>query len=166
MISASVRFYFFGINFDYVQVTLLSLPHMKHIIGLSLSLIAGIGAFGQSNSESSEVWLIQNEGRVNIHQDIRITNLMDTLLEVTPSLEGFRVQLSFGKKEEVNQIRVSFLQKYPDMGAYVSYMQPNFRLRVGDFRTRMEAEKFRNEILSTYANCYIVKDIIELPKLD
>lgn len=109
---------------------------------------------------------MQNEGRVNIHQDQRITNLMDTLLKVTPSLEGFRVQLSFGKKEEVNQIRVSFLQKYPDMGAYVSYMQPNFRLRVGDFRTRMEAEKFRNEILSTYANCYIVKDIIELPKLD
>jgi hypothetical protein len=166
MIFARVRFYFFGINFDYVQVTLLSLRPMKHKIFLMLCLLVGAGSFAQSNSESAEVWLNQQEGRLNIHQDRKITNLMDTLLIVTPPLEGFRVQLSFGKKEEVNQIRVTFLQKYPELGAYVSYMQPNFRLRVGNFRTRMEAEKFRNEILSIHPNCYIVKDLIELPKLD
>lgn len=162
----SARFSFIGINFEYVQVTLLSLRTMKQKIIFTLSLLAVINTFGQSNSESSEVWLIQSEGRLNIHQDQKISNLMDTLLVATPPLEGYRVQLSFGKKDEVNQIRVSFLQKYPDLGAYISYMQPNFRLRVGDFRTRMEAEKFRNEIIDTYANCYIVKDNIELPKLD
>jgi hypothetical protein len=105
-------------------------------------------------------------GAVKIHQDAKIDELMNKLKDTPAPLNGYRVQLSFGKKEEVNQLRISFLQKYPDQSAYISYLQPNFRLRAGDFRTRMEAEQFKHKIIMDYPNCYIVQDVIELPKLD
>jgi len=106
------------------------------------------------------------EGTVKIHQDAKIAELMNKLKDTPAPLNGYRVQLSFGKKDEVNQLRISFLQKYPEQSAYISYLQPNFRLRAGDFRTRMEAEQFKNKIIMGYPNCYIVQDVIELPKLD
>lgn len=100
-------------------------------------------------------------GSVVVFEDPRITALMDTLKTVVIPLEGFRIQLSFGKKEEVHEIRTEFLKDYPEMGAYVSWLQPNFRLRVGDFRTRLDAERFKNEIQERHPNCYIVRDHIE-----
>jgi len=108
---------------------------------------------------------LQNGG-IKIHEDAKITELMTKLKDTPAPLNGYRVQLSFGKKEEVNQLRIAFLQKYPEQLAYISYLQPNFRLRAGDFRTRMEAEQFKHEIIMDYPNCYIVQDVIELPKLD
>jgi len=105
-------------------------------------------------------------GSVEIFEDERITELMEKLNESDIPLEGFRIQLSFGKKEEVHKIRTEFLQEYPGHGAYISWLQPNFRLRVGDFRTRLEAERFKHHILEQFPNCYIVADAIEPPETE
>lgn len=86
--------------------------------------------------------------------------MMDTLEVSDIVLDGYRIQLAFGKKDEVTKIRTTFLQSYPEYRAYVSWLQPNFRLRVGDFRTRLQAERFKQEILEAYPNSYIVKDAI------
>lgn len=100
-------------------------------------------------------------GLVTIHEDENITSLMEVIADAELPLDGFRIQLYFGKKDEVNETRNAFVQQFPDYSAYVSWLQPNFRLRVGDFRTRIQAERFKNEILSDYPNCYIVRDHIE-----
>ena len=55
----------------------------------------------------------------------------------------------------------SFLQKNPEIPAYLSWLAPNFRLRVGDLRTRLEAEKLLHEMRLTYPGSYIVPDEIE-----
>ncbi len=100
-------------------------------------------------------------GEVRVHGNQRLIALLDTLAEVTYPMEGFRIQLAFGKKDEVNELRTEFLKAYPDLGAYISWLQPNFRLRIGDFRTRLQAERFKQEIQESYPGCYIVRDIIE-----
>lgn len=109
---------------------------------------------------------LNQRGSVVIFEDQRITALMDTLKVIDIPIEGYRIQLSFGKKEEVHEIRTDFLKDYPEMGAYISWLQPNFRLRVGDFRTRLEAERFKNEILESHPNCYIVRDQIEAKRIE
>lgn len=111
-------------------------------------------------------WLKGQTGSVVIHQSKEISALMDTLATRQIPLEGYRIQLSFGRKDEVNEIRTEFLQEYPDCRAYVSWLQPNFRLRVGDFRTKLQAERFRNEILEDYPSCYIVRDVITPPSIN
>lgn len=104
-------------------------------------------------------------GSVKFFQDERIA-LMDSLKKANPSpLDGYRVQLFFGTRNEANKMRVEFLRAFPEVGAYVTYLAPNFRLRVGDFRTRAEAEKFKREVGQTYQGAYIVADQISLPPL-
>lgn len=105
-------------------------------------------------------------GKITIIQDERITQL-DNLKRDYPGLQdGFRVQIFFGKRKEALDQKAKFTENYPEIPAYISYLAPNFRLRLGDFRTRTEGEKLKHEIDSDYPGCYLVKDIIELPSLE
>jgi len=105
-------------------------------------------------------------GKIRVIQDSRITKL-DSLKKEYPGLQdGYRVQIFFGKRKDALEQKAAFAETYPDLAAYISYLAPNFRLRVGDFRTRLEGEKLKQRIESDYPGCYLVKDKIELPSLE
>lgn len=78
-------------------------------------------------------------------------------------MEGYRLQLFFGNRNDAQKMRGEFLKKHPETGAYISYLAPNFRLRVGDFRSKMECEKLKKEIQKDFPGCYIVRDEINMP---
>lgn len=166
-----IKLWLSGIMFDNQPVKKLSLPRMKITLTLCILLFSSATISAQTDSieirtADWEYWLRDTTGSLVVHQDDRISALMDTLQNVEIPLEGYRIQLSFGRKEEVNTIRTAFLQQYPDYGAYISWLQPNFRLRVGDFRTRLQAERFLWELREDFQGSYIVRDEIELPPLE
>jgi hypothetical protein len=104
-------------------------------------------------------------GKITVIEDERITEL-DKLKKEYPGLQdGYRVQIFFGKRKEALEQKAKFTKIYPELPAYISYLAPNFRLRVGDFRSRTEGEKLKQEIESEFPGCYLVKDKIELPSL-
>ena len=55
---------------------------------------------------------------------------------------------------------------YPEIPAYVSWKAPNYRVRVGDFRSRLEAEKVLQSILIGYPNAWVIKDEINFPVMN
>ena len=136
-------------------------------------LLFFVGAIAQAQPDSINLVINKSyngnysrPGTMVVHMDDEISTLMETISEADLPLEGYRIQLSFGRKEEVNSIRTDFLQKYPECGAYVSWLQPNFRWRIGDFRTRLQAERFKNESQADSPSWYIVRDNIEPAPLD
>ena len=62
-------------------------------------------------------------------------------------------------------MKQEFVAKHPDMNAYVTYQQPNFKVRLGDFRTRLEASKFLKQIGSEYSSSFIVPEEISIKQL-
>lgn len=104
-------------------------------------------------------------GKIDVIADSRIKDLNERKKESPTKMDGYRVQIYFGNRNTAQEKRGEFIRKYSDQSAYISYLAPNFRLRVGDFRTRLESEKFKNEIARSYPGSYIVKDKIELPPL-
>ena len=80
-------------------------------------------------------------------------------------LDGYRVQIFLGDRATAESTRRTFLQQHPDMPAYLSYLAPNFRVRVGDLRDRVEAENLREELQSAFPGLYVVPDQIEPPQL-
>ena len=56
-----------------------------------------------------------------------------------------------------------FKKKYPDVPIYLLFGQPYYRLRVGDFRTRLEAENMYQRLKKKYKNAFVTADRIELP---
>ncbi len=76
-----------------------------------------------------------------------------------PTIDGFRVQIYAGNsRQQAMQIRTEVLGAYTDYAAYLIYKQPTFRVRVGDFKTRFEAQKFLNELKAQYPSSFIVPD--------
>lgn len=85
-------------------------------------------------------------------------------------ISGYRVHLYMdsGNRARLNTQRAQadFEKKYPDYNAYIVYEEPYFKLRAGDFRTRLDARRFLEKIRSDYSAAYIVVDIINFPELD
>ncbi len=81
------------------------------------------------------------------------------------TMSGYRIQIYFGSdRTKANEVKTDFLQLFPNKGAYLIYQQPNFKIRVGDHKTRLEAMKFLKEIQSLYSAAFIVKDEVKLPE--
>lgn len=113
-----------------------------------------------------------NYGAVNLIQDTHIKALVEKHIQINKyqeGLSGWRIQIYFGTGKKARStaeyLKKEFTEKYVVYPAYLDYERPYFKVRVGDFRTRNEALKLKKEIERTYPNSWVVKDIIQFPKL-
>lgn len=104
-------------------------------------------------------------GSIHIDADPRIEKLMTSYSEHKHVQRGYRVQIFLGDRKTAEETKRSFLQKNPDIPAYLSWLAPNFRLRVGDLHTRLQAEHLLRDMKLEYPGSYIVPDEIEMPVL-
>jgi hypothetical protein len=98
-------------------------------------------------------------------EDSRIAELNKTYAAAF-ELEGYRIQIYSGnKRQPANHARSTFLKKHPKTKAHLGYYQPFYRVRVGDFQTKLEALKYKRKIAAEFPNCYIVTDVIAIKEL-
>ncbi len=84
-----------------------------------------------------------------------------------PQITGYRIQLFFDTdKKAIDEARTKFTTKYPKIETYVTFNAPNYFLKVGNFRTQMEVEKVKKSIDLDFPTNYIVKELINLPRID
>jgi hypothetical protein len=115
-------------------------------------------------------WLSQAQVAVNAPE--QLNNLVAKHIVANKAnagkLMGFCVQICFesgsNSRERAEKYRIAFLSKYPKYSAYLTFKEPNFRVRVGDFRTRSEARGFREKILADFPQSFVVKDEVKYPK--
>ncbi len=110
-------------------------------------------------------------GDIQVIKDPRIDGLVSKQSKVTPpdirpQIDGFRVQVFFDSdKSKVNAARSQVIAKFPKTDTYVTSNMPNFVLKVGDFRTRMEAERVKAELEAEFPTSFIVAEKVYLPRL-
>ena len=61
-------------------------------------------------------------------------------------------------------MKSSFSAAFPELPVYLTYEQPYYRLRVGDFRNRVEAEKYVRLIKPKFNLAFVTADIINPPQ--
>ncbi len=128
---------------------------MKKILFLGFSLLGLHYANAQQN--------------VQVIGDAHLDSLVQRNIELNQAangIQGYRVQIFFGSdRKAANEARTKFLQLYPETEAYLVYQQPNFKVRVGDFRNQVEAQAIYRSLLTHFETVFIVPDKINLPKL-
>ncbi|WP_254070833.1 SPOR domain-containing protein [Pedobacter sp. L105] len=83
------------------------------------------------------------------------------------SSTGYRVQIFYGSdRREVFNEQSRFKSAYPKINTYITYKEPNYYLHVGDFRTRLEAQRLMNELRPLFATLFIFKEKINAPNLE
>ena len=112
----------------------------------------------------------QTSGSIKIKGDnVYLDSLIDKNIaknNINKTISGYRIQLFSGNERiNANNIKTKFLRLFPEQAAYLSYQQPYFKIRVGDFRSRLEAKLFYNKIKEEFSESIIIQDKINLPKL-
>ncbi|MFL5764966.1 MAG: SPOR domain-containing protein [Bacteroidia bacterium] len=108
-------------------------------------------------------------GKIELVEDYKVKELVAKHTEVNAKapIKGYRVKIHFGAdKNKAKEIKARFILKFPQYKAYEKYDQPNFNIRVGDFRTKLDAYKALKEIQAEFPASFIVVDEIEMPDLD
>ncbi|MBI2259299.1 MAG: SPOR domain-containing protein [Flavobacteriia bacterium] len=112
------------------------------------------------------------KGQIEISADPRIDALIKQEGAVippatSPQINGYRIQLYFdSEKNKVDEARSKFINLFPKVDTYVHFNAPNYFLKVGDFRTQNEAEKIKSSVESQFPTSFIVKEKINLPRID
>jgi hypothetical protein len=106
-------------------------------------------------------------GKVEIAQDEKITQLSDQyriLNQNKNEIDGYRVQIFFdsgsNSKNKATLFKGEFETSYPGIKTYLSYKEPYYRVRVGNFHSLVEAVGFQKKIDTDYPNSFPVKDKI------
>ena len=127
-----------------------------------LTVIFNFNIFCQDNSISDSSNVIS---KVSVIKDAGIENVLQTY-KSSYTLNGYRIQIfSDNKKQPARDEKARFLSSFNSVKAHEVYQQPFFKIRVGDFRTKLEAYKFQKEIQAQFPNSFIVKDEIDVEEL-
>jgi hypothetical protein len=118
-------------------------------------------------STGGNVTVIQDELVDSLLHDYEAVRLKIMGNPDNKAIPGYRIQIFFdsglNSSDRAREAREAFLSIFPEMPAYVSWKAPNYRVRVGDFRTRLDAEQTLQLIIADYPNAWVIKDEINFP---
>ena len=84
------------------------------------------------------------------------------------TLTGYRIRVYFDNGQNARNrseaIARSLSGTYPGLGVYRTYESPNFKVTVGDFRTKDEALRIYHSLKSSYPTAIILKETINYPR--
>ena len=82
---------------------------------------------------------------------------------------GFRIRIYLSSKQNARdeslRTMYQFNAMFPSVQAYRSYSSPNFKVTVGNFRTRVEAEQMLRQIKNTFPEAFIVRERFKYPSI-
>jgi SPOR domain len=117
-----------------------------------------------------------DSGSLVVHKDPRIDELVrkqiqineETTRDARRSVPGFRIQvINSPDRDKVFSVKARIYQEFPDLKPYLIYQAPNYKLRVGNFKTQEEAEDFEKQLSRIFTSgLFIIRDTIEVSLSD
>ena len=95
----------------------------------------------------------------------KVQELLDRHIKLNKTEEGlmaWRLQIySDTDREKAQEVRTKFMQDFPEIPAYLDHIEPYFKVVIGNFYTKLQAKKVKNEIRKKY-HSYLVPSEIKL----
>lgn len=149
---------------------------MHRIVSIFVFLL-GLGSLSYAQSieylEVRQDSLIQLLQAYRAEENLGPSALISPREEVSPKAKkdastgtrvktrGFRVQIYSGNsRSEAYDVQARFKSQFKDYGSYINYEEPNYRVKVGDFTSRSEANRFRSILREYYRNVFVFTEDI------
>jgi hypothetical protein len=107
-----------------------------------------------------------------IYRDPRVDSLIKKQIQINEittrdsrrNIPGYRIQVAnSADRNQVFAIKTRIYQSYPELKPYLIYQPPNYKLKVGNFKTPEEAESYLQKLTQDFpSGVYLVHDIIEV----
>ncbi|MEI7490728.1 MAG: SPOR domain-containing protein [Bacteroidota bacterium] len=114
-----------------------------------------------------------DSGAVTIYQDKLLDELIQKqvkIYEAGNNQEGYRIQIfsdsGNNSKTKAQSAMDEFLAKHPEVKAYLVFKSPNYKVKIGDFRSKLDAIRYLTEINADFPNAFIISDLINIPQVE
>ena len=97
---------------------------------------------------------------VTLQQDPKFEQMLNEKIKVNPSIfvnEKYKIQIYNGDSEASKKALSDFRREYKNLDATIIFNTPSYKVWVGSFRTRIEAEKNLQEISKSYPKAFLMK---------
>lgn len=97
------------------------------------------------------------EGKINLQQDQGISELLDIYKSLNSTSEYYRIQVGFGPLQKAERIKSSIEIDFPELPSKIDFDSPTYRVRVGRFKNKLDAERKFLEVRAKYPEAMLLK---------
>ncbi|RRB04992.1 SPOR domain-containing protein [Larkinella rosea] len=101
-----------------------------------------------------------------LHINKKLDAILDTISVKNRSIryaQGYRIQVYVGEERgEMDRVKRFTYQNFPELNPYSTFRQPTYRLKVGDFMRRLDAERYLAQLRQQFSSATLLPDRIEI----
>ncbi|MGO4817561.1 SPOR domain-containing protein [Flavobacterium sp. W22_SRS_FP1] len=97
---------------------------------------------------------------VNITQDPKFEQLLNEKRKINPSIavnERYKIQVISGDAEKAKKELIDCKELFANLDGTIVFNTPNYKVWIGNFKNRIEAERNLIEIKKIYENALLIK---------
>ena len=103
---------------------------------------------------------LAQDGKVTVSQDPKFEQLLNEKRKINSSItinDRYKIQIFNGDTENSKKTLMDFKKENKDMDATIVFSTPLYKVWVGNFKTRIEAEKNLSDLKKKYPNAFLIK---------
>ncbi|MDI5896727.1 SPOR domain-containing protein [Flavobacterium yafengii] len=100
------------------------------------------------------------DGNIRVSQDSKFEQLLNEKRKTNVSNtvnDYYKIQIFSGDSEKAKKTLNDFKQEFRDIDGTIIFFTPNYKVWVGNFKTRIEAERNLIEIKKSHSNVLLIK---------
>jgi hypothetical protein len=140
---------------------------MKSLIAV-ITLFVSVNLFAQDSTWHKP----SDTSAVIVHKDARIDLLIKKQVQINEETsrearrvgKGYRLLvINTNKRDEAVEAKTKVYTFFPELKSYLIYQSPYFKLKVGNFKERKDAEEYRERLQKYFPKgVFIMNDTIEV----
>jgi hypothetical protein len=135
----------------------LKIKNMKALLALAFIMIASL-------VKANDSIIVKKDPRLDV-LSVKQNQYNQRMSMMLPNglYRGFRIQvISTSKRDDAFQMKADLENRFPNEKTYIIFQSPSFKVRIGNFIKKEEANKFKTELNKIFPNgVYIVDDAVE-----
>jgi len=100
------------------------------------------------------------EGNVSVNQDARFEQLLKEKRKINPSItvnDRYKVQIFYGDNSSARKTLTDFKRDFKDIDGTIIFESPTYKVWVGNFKSKIDAEKRLIDIKKKYPYALLIK---------
>jgi vancomycin resistance protein YoaR len=98
--------------------------------------------------------------QTTIIQDHKLENLLQEKRKINTSItatDKYKVQIFYGDSQGARKVLADFKKSFPDTDATIVFSSPNYKVQVGNYKSKLEADRNRIIIREKFTDALVVK---------
>lgn len=121
------------------------------ILRLLFASVAVFGLHFSGLAQEKNIKIVGSSDFNSILNEKRIQNQSST------ANDRYKIQIFYGSNAEAGKKLSEFKRRYPEIDGTIIYSNPSYKVWVGSFKTRIEAERNLKLIQNHFENSLIIK---------